>query len=129
MTTNETTRDSNTNWQVFQGNHEPDELRIGQLPPPPPWRRFRQLLVEDDGLTTEQQAYKEKIGAYWDRLKAKSTEDDKQRDRERGASFRIRSDSDHVVQAVNAALALRRPLLITGRPGSGKNLIGLCGGP
>ena len=120
MTTNETTSEPNTNWQVFQGNHEPDDSRIGQLPPPPPWRRFRQLLGEDGTLTPEQQAYKAKVGAYWDRLKDKSTEDDKQRDRDRGSSFRIRSDSDHVVQAVNAALALRRPLLITGRPGSGK---------
>jgi MoxR-like ATPase len=44
------------------------------------------------------------------------------RDRERGRTFCLRTQKDRekVIDAVNAALYLRRPLLVTGRPGSGK---------
>jgi MoxR-like ATPase len=42
---------------------------------------------------------------------------------ERGRSFRIQTDDQghsNIVDAVNAAIHLRRPLLVTGAPGSGK---------
>ena len=45
------------------------------------------------------------------------------RSRERGQSFRIQqahNGRSEILSAVNSALALRRPLLITGNPGSGK---------
>lgn len=64
------------------------------LPPAPPWRRF-------DG----------EVGAPPEPVLSDPTE---------GATFQATSD---VAQAVNAALLLRRPLLLTGRPGSGKSTV------
>lgn len=46
-----------------------------------------------------------------------SLEDELTKDQRRGKTFQIRNDQ---VQMVNAALYLRRPLLITGKPGTGK---------
>lgn len=43
------------------------------------------------------------------------------RDELRGARFRIDPQDSEVVEAVNAALMLRRPLLVTGKPGTGKS--------
>lgn len=110
--------DNPTNWEVFKGDHQPAPDRINQLPPPPPWRQFRKLLERP--LTLAQSDYLKKITAYWQQLQTKAATDENNRDRQRGESFRIRQDQARVVQSVNAALALRRPLLITGRPGSGK---------
>jgi MoxR-like ATPase len=110
--------DNQPNWEVFKGDHQPTPDRINQLPPPPPWRQFRKLLERP--LTLAQSDYLEKITAYWQQLQTKVATDENNRDRQRGESFRIRQDQARVVQSVNAALALRRPLLITGRPGSGK---------
>ena len=109
-----------TNWEVFKGESEPAPDRIEQLPPPPPWRQFRQPIDANEKLTARQEEYKKKIEQYWLNLRAKAEEDSLSRDRLRGQSFRIRKDQSRVTQAVNAALALRRPLLVTGRPGSGK---------
>ncbi|MBD1848289.1 hypothetical protein H6F89_34065 [Cyanobacteria bacterium FACHB-63] len=113
------------NWQVFQGDHTQDGNRITQLSPPPPWRQFRGQLSKVDptseqDLTSEQKEYKETITNYWQQIQSLSNTETHTRDRQRGESFRIRTDQAKVIQAVNAALALRRPLLITGRPGSGK---------
>nr|WP_236117207.1 MoxR family ATPase [Hassalia byssoidea] len=44
----------------------------------------------------------------------------KKRDIRRGENFRIASEAGNVINAVNAAIYLRRPLLVTGNPGSGK---------
>jgi len=116
-----------TNWQVFRGDHIQDGDRIRQLPPPPPWRQFRlqQAAAQESTAhqtTANNENYKTRIDAYWQQLRllAETRDSTFNRDRQRGESFRIRSDQAKVVQAVNAALALRRPLLITGRPGSGK---------
>lgn len=92
-------------WRIFKGN-TPDGKPIQphddieKLPSPPKWREFINL---DKSLNL--QSKKE--------LKL-------QRDRERGERFFLRDNQDKVIDAVNAALYLRRPLLITGRPGSGK---------
>jgi MoxR-like ATPase len=112
--------DNPTNWEVFKGDHILAPDRIQQLPPPPPWRQFRKPVDPDLELTPEQQDYQTTIDAYWQQLQTKAASDENNRDRRRGESFRIRQDQARVVQSVNAALALRRPLLITGRPGSGK---------
>ena len=118
-----------TNWQVFQGNHAQDGDRIKQLPPPPPWRQFRsqpekaKSSSQDDPASQPAESYRtyrERIDRYWQNLQSLAEAEDNNRDRQRGKNFRIRTDQDNVIQAVNAALALRRPLLITGRPGSGK---------
>jgi len=104
-----------TNWQVFRGDFEEDGSkkrdgdRIKQLPPPPPWRQFRPNSEDQENSTQ-----------YWQQLQALAETPDRLRDRQRGSSFRFRADQANIIQAVNAALCLRRPLLITGRPGSGK---------
>jgi hypothetical protein len=111
--------DNQINWEVFKGDHQPAPDRITQLPPPPPWRQFR-VPIPKEGKTQEQIDYLAKITAYWEQLQLKAATDENNRDRRRGESFRVRTDQSRIVQSVNAALALRRPLLITGRPGAGK---------
>ncbi len=108
------------NWEVFKGDHQPAPDRIKQLPPPPPWRQFRAPVDTEQEQTQEQRDYLAKIAAYWEQLQAQAATDENNRDRRRGESFRVRTDQSRIVQSVNAALALRRPLLITGRPGAGK---------
>jgi|GEM_PF-104915 len=109
------------NWQVFRGDRTQDGDRIKQLPPPPPWRQFRaQPRTDNEEAKQKAAAYQQQIDTYWQQLQTLAETDDSMRDRRRGKNFCIRSDRTRVVQAVNAALTLRRPLLITGRPGSGK---------
>ncbi len=114
-----------TTWQVFRGDHTPDGDRIKQLPPAPPWRQFRaqQTPTTDPELIKKQKSYDDFLAKYWNSLQEKAAEESNARDRLRGESFRIRQDQDRVIQAVNAALSLRRPLLITGKPGSGKTTL------
>ncbi|MEB3189175.1 MAG: MoxR family ATPase [Snowella sp.] len=97
---------------------------------PPSWRNFSRDL-EQLGITTE---IDEK---YWKSLYEKAANNTK--DIQRGRSFRVSQEPEgesdgsededengtqashsDVLDAVNAALYLRRPLLVTGRPGSGK---------
>ncbi|MFG6100967.1 MoxR family ATPase [Leptothoe sp. EHU-05/26/07-4] len=86
-------------WRIFTGTGEPHD-RISSLPEPPRWRQF-----ERDSETLE----------WVDEPPALSN-----RDRTRGESFRVSQDNDDLVNVVNAALYLRRPLLVTGKPGTGK---------
>ncbi|GAA2397652.1 MoxR family ATPase [Actinomadura vinacea] len=66
---------------------------IDRLPPPPPWRRFGPGGSVAAG----------RLG-----------------DRERAVAYRV---DERIVDRVNAALHLRRPLLVTGKPGSGKTTL------
>ncbi|MEU9186273.1 MoxR family ATPase [Streptomyces sp. NPDC048484] len=86
-------------WPVYTGASEPHD-GIAELPAPPPWRDF------DGGpeLTTPAEADD-----------ASATSPDR---RHRARAYRA---TDRAVQLVNAALYLRRPLLVTGPPGSGKS--------
>ena len=98
-------RDTNTpGWWVYRGTGQPsyDTPLNKLLPPAPPWRTFhggplpeRDVPPEDDGET----------------------------ERRLGSQFHL-SEGDvdpHEVDMVNAALYLRRPLLVTGPPGTGKS--------
>ena len=80
-------------WKIFQGTRQPHE-GIKTLPAPPPWRCFGsdKQVVSDD--------------------KSKS------REKVKGSTFQI---GEREIELVNAALYLRRPLLVTGRPGTGKS--------
>ncbi|GAA1904188.1 MoxR family ATPase [Streptomyces durmitorensis] len=84
-------------WPVYTGTNEPHD-GITRLPPPPPWRAFDGGPVlqtpTDDGSATSP-----------DRV-------------HRAHTYRA---TETCVQLVNAALYLRRPLLVTGPPGSGKS--------
>src|SRR4051812_27638197 len=77
-----------TNWRIFTGSGEPhDDTR--RLPAPPQWRRF-----SDDRVAA---AYERQLGEQVlpARLHLRETE----------------------IDVINAALYLRRPLLVTGKPG------------
>ncbi|MGQ4387502.1 AAA family ATPase [Streptomyces sp. SAS_270] len=86
-------------WPVYTGGSEPHD-GIADLPAPPPWRAF------DGGPELETPAEGGDTSA---------TSPDR---RHRARTYRA---TDRAVQLVNAALYLRRPLLVTGPPGSGKS--------
>ena len=108
-------------WQPFNGRGEQlPESEPLNLPEPPPWRTFTRTTPEGD-----KQRWKELLELV----------EKEKKDRERGEKFRLSEITDHkndsqniqlqeaidlVIAGVNAALCLRRPLLVTGRPGSGK---------
>ncbi|MDY7054050.1 AAA family ATPase [Limnospira fusiformis] len=98
-------------WKIFQGNRDPHD-GIEKLPPPPSWRQFTGV---EESLVAE-------IASRWNDFL--QTLDSETRDQKRGKSFRIHSpetqEQNRVVNMVNAALYLRRPLLVTGKPGTGK---------
>ena len=98
-------------WKIFKGNSQPHD-EINRLPEPPNWRKFTGVNYQ----------IIKKIEQRWQNFldeKGEATEDS-----ERGKSFRVHSDRDNeknnVINMVNAALYLRRPLLVTGKPGTGK---------
>jgi MoxR-like ATPase len=89
---------SHNSWWIYTGSgkqhreNKRRQLPVDRLPAPPSWRHYA---------TTGQV----------ERQPPLVTET-------RGATFQA---SDKVIELVNAALYLRRPLLITGKPGSGKS--------
>jgi len=91
-------------WWLYRGSgrptHDIDPIKL--LPPPPPWRAFQGgPLPEDDS----------------------PPPDDGEAGRRLGTEFHL-SDTDidqNELNLVNAALYLRRPLLVTGKPGTGKS--------
>jgi MoxR-like ATPase len=88
-------RDPWPGWGPFRGlaGSGTKDTRAVALPAPPPWRRFPQ------GSGTE--------------FKSVISDD-------RGATYRA---ARHTIEMVNAALYLRRPLLVTGKPGAGKSTL------
>ncbi|MCZ4603718.1 MoxR family ATPase [Streptomyces sp. Lzd4kr] len=88
-----------TDWKIFSGTNTPHD-HISQLPPPQPWRAF------DGGppLTDELPAW-----SPVDLVRAERYQTHPQ-----------------VLDLVNAALYLRRPLLVTGKPGVGKSTLALA---
>ncbi|MFG2677601.1 AAA family ATPase [Streptomyces sp. NPDC048392] len=86
-------------WPVYTGAPAPHD-GIARLPPPPPWRDF-------DG------------GPVLDPPDADAGSPAVSPDRaHRAATYQA---TEQTVQLVNAALYLRRPLLVTGPPGTGKS--------
>jgi len=86
-------------WPIYRGSAEPHDWA---LPDPPSWRAFAGEpsldLPTGNGQVTER-----RLGA-----------------RDSAAAYQA---SDEEVEMVNAALYLRRPLLITGKPGTGKSTL------
>jgi MoxR-like ATPase len=95
-------------WPLYTGTavaepNFPDNKPVtadGRLPDPPGWRQFQEL-------APEVLANLRSIVPYLPKAQ-----------NERGRKFRALPEQ---VQMVNAALYLRRPLLVTGRPGTGKS--------
>jgi len=85
---------------------------VNRWPPAPPWRRF----VDPVHMKNQRGADAKR----WTQL-LQIQNDDRGAQR-RGENFRLGSDpeSEALLQAVNAAIHLRRPLLVRGEPGTGK---------
>ncbi|MER9702224.1 MoxR family ATPase [Mesorhizobium sp. M0146] len=83
-------------WYVFKGKE------LQSFPPPPPWRRFDGVIrtpkVPERGVIPEPT----------------------DQERLRGSRYQV---EDAEVELVNAAILLRRPLLVTGKPGTGKSTL------
>jgi MoxR-like ATPase len=99
-------------WKYFHGNCNEDQPKgLTDLPERPPWRQFS--LRESVDQTEDE--------TYWRALRRLAAEDT--RSIQRGKSFRLQieqNEPSEIVDAVNAAIHLRRPLLVTGAPGAGK---------
>lgn len=99
---NDSSAASKPAWWIYQGSGRPnpDAEVISRLPPPPAWRTFH------GGPALPPQDY-----------------EDTEARRRLGESEAIRAQgvSTDEINMVNAALYLRRPLLLTGRPGTGKS--------
>ena len=96
--------DSPPDWWIYRGTGRPlHDVRLAdRLPDPPPWRTFRgATLPERDVFPPDDGEIERKLGTE--------------------LSYSARDVDPHEVEMVNAALYLRRPLLVTGRPGSGKS--------
>ncbi|OAH13522.1 AAA family ATPase [Streptomyces jeddahensis] len=85
-------------WLIYRGAGEPHE-GIGRLPDPPPWRDFRSR-DEDGGSDGTDR----RLGAH----------------RHLAELYRPGAEE---LEMINAALYLRRPLLVTGPPGAGKSTL------
>ncbi|MDH2387234.1 MoxR family ATPase [Streptomyces sp. HNM0663] len=97
-----------TDWRIYRGAGLPHD-GIGRLPAPPPWRDF--TVAESgsepgapDGTSGVDQDAARRLG-----VRRRLVENHHPRPEE--------------VEAVNAALYLRRPLLVTGNPGAGKSTL------
>ncbi|MFI6641306.1 AAA family ATPase [Streptomyces sp. NPDC050504] len=90
-------------WLIYRGAGAPHD-GINHLPPPPPWRDF-------DGTPTLPTPPGGLDGSSLRRLGVRQNQ------------AQLHRPSTHERELVNAALYLRRPLLVTGNPGSGKSTI------
>jgi MoxR-like ATPase len=90
-------------WWIYQGAGTRHD-GISRLPDPPPWRKF-----DGEVLGSAASEYRGVI------------------DPRPGADERARNyrPDSSVIDMVNAAIYLRRPLLVTGRPGTGKSSLAL----
>ncbi|MBP0462174.1 AAA family ATPase [Streptomyces montanisoli] len=89
-------------WLIYRGAGEPHE-GITRLPPPPPWRDFT-------GRDTS----------------SHETDGDESADRRLGVHrhrAELHRPGAEELEMINAALYLRRPLLVTGSPGAGKSTL------
>ncbi len=91
-------------WWIYRGTSRPlqDISLADLLPPAPPWRNFHGGPLPEHDVPPE---------------------DDGEAERRLGSEYHL-SEGDvdpHEVDMVNAALYLRRPLLVTGQPGTGKS--------
>jgi MoxR-like ATPase len=82
-------------WRVYRGSGQRYD-DIGRLPPPPRWRRLGSDEPIEQNLPVDDPGNERAIG------------------------YQV---SDETIEMVNAALYLRRPLLVTGKPGTGKSTL------
>ncbi|MGW4286709.1 AAA family ATPase [Streptomyces sp. NPDC004673] len=92
-------------WLIYRGAGEPHD-GMSRLPPPPPWRDFS--------------------GRGADTADDPAEDGDGSRDRRLGAHrhlAELHRPGAEELEMINAALYLRRPLLVTGSPGAGKSTL------
>ncbi|MEU6813517.1 MoxR family ATPase [Streptomyces sp. NPDC046860] len=92
-------------WLIYRGAGEPHD-GMSRLPPPPPWRDFS--------------------GRAADTARTEGEDGDGSRDRRLGAHrhlAELHRPGAEELEMINAALYLRRPLLVTGSPGAGKSTL------
>jgi MoxR-like ATPase len=92
---------ASTGWRIYRGDGQPHD-GIVDLPAPPPWRAFDGEVLEQStpdlvSGTTASPATLQRARAYL--------------------------PDDELVDVVNIAMLLRRPLLVTGKPGTGKSTL------
>src|SRR5689334_6808847 len=90
--------EADAHWHLFRGTRTPHDA-IARLPGPPPWRPFREPVVAVERRIPPDHALPPVL-------------------QQRGRTFQ---SGPETIDLVNAALYLRRPLLVTGKPGSGKS--------
>lgn len=90
-----------SDWFIYRGTGGPDPDRIDRLPAPPPWRRFDAPAVPYDVPPLDSSTSR-RLGAR---------------------SVPLPVQDDDTLELINAALYLRRPLLVTGPPGAGKSTL------
>lgn len=83
-----------SNWYIYKGTGIKNPQRIYALPPPPPWREFVRKELADQSIQADKRIEKH--------------------------FFQVEKEE---IELVNAALYLRRPLLVTGPPGVGKSTL------
>ncbi|MFI9026894.1 AAA family ATPase [Streptomyces sp. NPDC053560] len=87
-------------WLIYRGTGEPHD-GIAALPDPPPWRDFDGAPLVAPGPATDSSSTR-RLGEHVAEMHRPSAEE---------------------LEIVNAALYLRRPLLVTGNPGTGKSTL------
>lgn len=90
-------------WHIFQGSGEPHDDITTKLPPPPHWRNFEGEVLTERKLEPDPQR-KRRFGAQ-------------------GNGHLAFKAGENVIDLVNTALYLRRPLLVKGKPGVGKSTL------
>ncbi|MFJ5553019.1 MULTISPECIES: MoxR family ATPase [unclassified Streptomyces] len=95
----------NDEWLIYRGVGEPHD-GIAALPDPPPWRDFDggPVAAADPADAEPDSTAARRLGAH------------------RHAAELHRPETEEL-EAINAALYLRRPLLVTGQPGTGKSTL------
>ncbi len=99
--TEEPEASASRDWRIYRGSGEPHE-GIERLPPPPRWRTFDGRPVVKPRLGYDA-ASSRRLGSL-----------------ERGRSYQV---DEETIELVNTAMYLRRPLLVTGKPGTGKSTL------
>ncbi|MGO4750696.1 MoxR family ATPase, partial [Streptomyces sp. 2MCAF27] len=117
-------------WWIYQGTGRPlHDVSLEEiLPPPPPWRTFNGVSAgPPDGVEAEARESSDEVPQDGEGEAPTEPpappEDQQDAARRLGAvPLGMRSDPEEA-DVVNAALILRRPLLVTGRPGTGKSTL------
>ncbi|TPQ15934.1 AAA family ATPase [Streptomyces sporangiiformans] len=88
-------------WFIYEGTGGPDPDKILRLPDPPPWRAFDAPVVPYDVPPFDSSTHR-RLGAR---------------------TIPLPIQDPGTLELINAALYLRRPLLVTGEPGVGKSTL------